>query len=231
MDPIRSNLVDYPLPCMKMPLVVYVPNSQKIINYDLILKPFTPLAWLSLGAALFIISILQIVPRETIPWWVDTWISHRIIVFSSWTLFILVNSYYAGTLTMFFATEAQLPFKDLANAMELYPSWRLLAHTSSEYSVKKYMARDEELESYIKKLRADSQQIFFDSYEQLFESLKQEGFFLYEAEVMNMEFYHKRYSGPILTSISTEAQDFTGLMLSKHSPLTKMISMGIILIF
>ena len=49
----------------------------------------------------------------------------KILTFTVWLFFTLVNSYYCGVLTMFFATANELPFKTMSDVLEAYPDWNL----------------------------------------------------------------------------------------------------------
>ena len=39
--------------------------------------------------------------------------------------FVLLHAYYRGALTMFFATELQIPFNSVEEVMKAYPDWKL----------------------------------------------------------------------------------------------------------
>ena len=44
---------------------------------------------------------------------------------SSWLFFVLLNAYYGGALTMFFTSEAPIPFNTIEDVMISYPTWKL----------------------------------------------------------------------------------------------------------
>ncbi len=60
----------------------------------------------------------------------------QVSVFSAWLLFVLVNAYYGGTLTSYFATSPSLPFQSLREALLKYPSWKLIMISGYEGKVK-----------------------------------------------------------------------------------------------
>ncbi len=43
-----------------------------------------------------------------------------------WVLFVVLQGYYAGALTMFVATPAIAPFVSLAQALQAYPEWNFV---------------------------------------------------------------------------------------------------------
>ena len=55
--------------------------------------------------------------------------------FSSWTFFVLLNAYYGGALTMFFTSEANIPFTSIDDVMEAYPTWKLKMRGGDDYSL------------------------------------------------------------------------------------------------
>lgn len=55
-----------------------------------------------------------------------------ILTFTWWLFFTLVNSYYCGVLTMFFATPNLVPFETITDVIEAYPNWKLMVRVGSE---------------------------------------------------------------------------------------------------
>ena len=49
---------------------------------------------------------------------------------SSWYFFVLLNAFYGGAMTMFFTTEAELPFTTEREVIRAHPDWNLLACNS-----------------------------------------------------------------------------------------------------
>ena len=47
--------------------------------------------------------------------------SVQISATSGWYFFVLLNAFYGGALTMFFASEAALPFDSIRGVMREYP--------------------------------------------------------------------------------------------------------------
>jgi hypothetical protein len=51
---------------------------------------------------------------------------------SSWSFFVLLNSYYGGALTMFFIRQMSIPFTNIYDVMAGYPNWKLKAADSND---------------------------------------------------------------------------------------------------
>lgn len=148
------------------------------------------------------------------------------MVLLTWTLFVLLNSYYAGTLTMFFATEANLPFKNLAGAIAKYPEWKMIAPRSSDRMYDRRRQADLDFNSYMEKMESESQPVFLDSMEEVYEGLKSPRNFWYGSEISLGLEQHKKLNGPDLTVVSVEDIYYAALAFPKYSPLTKVFSMG-----
>ena len=49
--------------------------------------------------------------------WAEHSLSLKVAIFTAWSFFVLINAYYGGALTMFFSTEASIPFNSIAEVM------------------------------------------------------------------------------------------------------------------
>ena len=45
---------------------------------------------------------------------------------SIWFLFVLINAFYGGALTMFFVAELKIPFNSLRDVLKIFPEWNLV---------------------------------------------------------------------------------------------------------
>ena len=52
--------------------------------------------------------------------------SNQISTFSFWFLFVLLNAFYGGALTMFFVAEISIPFNTMRDVVKIFPEWKLL---------------------------------------------------------------------------------------------------------
>ncbi len=51
---------------------------------------------------------------------------------AGWFFFTLINAYYSGALTMFFANEMTLPFTQMSDVIEAYPTYILMILAGNE---------------------------------------------------------------------------------------------------
>lgn len=66
-----------------------------------------------------------LVPYFIIHYFEDT-TSYKLATLSVWYFFVLLNAYYGGALTMFFTSEATIPFETVKDVMRAYPNWKLM---------------------------------------------------------------------------------------------------------
>ena len=53
----------------------------------------------------------------------DTLNGVKIMLLMLWLLYLLLNSYYGGVMTMFFSTTTPIPFETMGGAIRAYPEW------------------------------------------------------------------------------------------------------------
>ena len=58
--------------------------------------------------------------------------SRRILAFSIWTFFVVINAYYGGALTMFFTGTVTLNFETRRDVVQAYPDWNLIYKDGSQ---------------------------------------------------------------------------------------------------
>ena len=76
-----------------------------------------------------------------------TWNGLDIITFIGWLFFTLVNSYYCGVLTMFFATPISLPFDNIRGAIQAHPTWNLMFAEGYEGWIRIMAENDQDFKS------------------------------------------------------------------------------------
>ena len=52
--------------------------------------------------------------------------SNQISIISFWFLFVLLNSFYGGALTMFFVAEITIPFNTIRDVLKVFPEWKVV---------------------------------------------------------------------------------------------------------
>lgn len=97
------------------------------VDVTLFLRPFTPPSWLATMAVVAFLAAALLVPFRVFGNYLEEdSASERIAILSGWLLFILLNAYYGGALTMFFTAPSAAPFEDARQGMQLYPEWKMI---------------------------------------------------------------------------------------------------------
>ena len=104
-------------------VLAFTPQQSNIVDYAWFTKGFIWNAWTTLlfisGAILLPIFLAYKCGIN------DNMQGIKVLTFTMWLFFTLVNSYYCGVLTMFFATANELPFNTMNDVLLAYPDWNL----------------------------------------------------------------------------------------------------------
>ena len=129
----RQELFDF-VPFIKDGyLMAFVPKKSNT-DYDLFTRAFVLDSWSYLlvisGAILLIIHLTTTfcITYEDMNW-------IKILTFTWWLFFTLVDSYYCGVLTMFFTAPAPVLFETMRDVTLAYPDWKVMLLGGSEGGV------------------------------------------------------------------------------------------------
>ena len=97
----RDPILDF-VPVSKDKFILtYIPKPPEV-DYGLFIRPFRIEAWRAIFAVSFV-GLLSFALTQIIAKIYGIRISSRIVIFFGWSFFVLINAYYGGALTMFFA--------------------------------------------------------------------------------------------------------------------------------
>ena len=100
------------------------------IDWNLYFRPFTGFSWLCfIITVLIFFTYLKIIKSKFGP----TSLSYQWSEFVIWAAFVVViNGYYSGALTMFFASAPIVPFTTEKEGMRQYPKWKMVYPDGSD---------------------------------------------------------------------------------------------------
>ena len=127
----RDEILEFALPNHMTKLVLSYHSTTPELDYGLVIRPFTNNAWTCIGIILIMGLAFLFLPYFFIRSW-DNMSANTIIKLSLWFFFVLINAYYGGALTMFFANENDPPFKNLKEVLQAFPKWNLVFTTGLE---------------------------------------------------------------------------------------------------
>ena len=113
------------------------------LDFGLFLRPFQNECWYAISVILIIILVIIIGPYLLISYYEYTE-GAKCAAFWSWIFFVLINAFYGGALTMFFASEPTLPFSSIEDIMMAYPDWKLKMMNGNDvhFQYKALVAKD-----------------------------------------------------------------------------------------
>ena len=94
-------------------------------------RAFTNDAWVAIAFMSGVVALCMFITHFILPTTRDTE-SHKIMAFSIWTFFVVINAYYGGALTMFFTGTITADFETRRDVIQAYPDWNLIFKDGSE---------------------------------------------------------------------------------------------------
>ena len=120
----RRDILDFVTVYTERMILALTPRQPEV-DMGLFIRCFRDEAWY---ASLIVISM--VVVAVIIPFFFldnfDNSNSVQISATTGWYFFVLLNAFYGGALTMFFASEAALPFESIRGVMSEYPGKMIL---------------------------------------------------------------------------------------------------------
>ncbi len=95
------------------------------LDMTMFLRPFTVISWVFISLLIALLAAFFFLSEFLVSFDWKSLVSGKIFLLSVWMMFVLLNSYYGGALTMFLSTAPSLPFSNLEEATEQHPTWML----------------------------------------------------------------------------------------------------------
>ena len=115
----RSRNLDFAY-AVQQELVLIAIEQMPNVDFGLFIRPFSQRVWFSIVCILAVIATFLFSKLSD-----DFSHARHICTLTVMLLFVLLQSFFGGALTMFFASEHPVPFNDVRGAMKAYPDWRL----------------------------------------------------------------------------------------------------------
>ena len=115
----RLKVLDMPI-LVKEHYAMFLRSPAPKTDFGFFLRPFQSDLWI-FTLSLLILSMITVVGMQKCHKYTDV---IRCIQLSAWILFIVVNAYYGGALTMFFLSHSKVPFSNIQEALK-YSEWKV----------------------------------------------------------------------------------------------------------
>ena len=129
-DPERQPHMDF-VPIFFGPLVAALTPDPHQVDFAFLTRPFARRTWVGIALCVAVILLAVFVPCCALGRYEDT-DAYQATATVAWTFFTLINAYYSGALTMFFASEMDLEFSKLEDVLDAYPTWKLMVLSGNE---------------------------------------------------------------------------------------------------
>lgn len=226
----RFQWMDSTMSILDRPIQTVINRRVQPIDLTMFIRPFTSRSWMAIGITLLTVSIALLVPQMFIKSQYTNEISHRITIVSAWVLFILINAFYGGALTMFFTSSFRLPFESLIGGLQLFPEWKMLMISGLEFIFERKLTDSSSvINKYWEHLQTEEgKSLIVPDYNAAMERLQKPGYFLYGAEKSQLDKLQKEKAilSMDLYVVSTEDTLPAGLGLPKYSPWTSHFTAG-----
>ena len=154
----------------------------------------------------------------------ETTSGHKIMAFSIWTFFVIINAYYGGALTMFFTSTVTIPLETRRDVMRAYPDWNLIFKDGAEINFVTFVLQgDPDFIEYWTRDQADPTETRVGSIKEGLDRIakEQEVFFIDDGQLKGWlranPFHVQR-----LDIFGHELPTYDSLLFSHNSPLVPM---------
>ncbi|XP_059095533.1 uncharacterized protein LOC131890241 [Tigriopus californicus] len=222
----RSISTDFCIVMSDWQQFILVPQLPEV-DTTLFMRPFTNESWIAIGMTSLIIVICVVFPMSIRRLNEST--GYKIISTSGWYFFLLLNAFYGGALTMFFANEPSVPFSTAKEAIAEYPSWIIKVREGYELSILANVSPQKpEFQVLYDRLRSSPGQYLYPRYEDA----------IIEARTSQVVFHtfarpftaflkqYPQFKGNLKVFAKQRPQPL-GIIFPKNSPLVPIFKLGI----
>ena len=147
-------------------------------------------------------------------------------------LFVLLNAFYGGALTMFFTSAPTLPFGDLEAAVKAYPEWKYYTEKEDFLILSRYKTKNGQygLQDALERMKNEPENIFVSDMEELTDKLLHEpGTVSFVVIPRFLYFVRTRHPNRLdsMTLFGNPYRTLQGFLIRKDCPHTRMINEGI----
>ena len=128
--PERHPHLDF-VPIFFDPLVVALTPDPHKVDLAFLTRPFARRTWIGIVLSVAVILLAVFVPCFAVSRYENS-DAYQATATVAWTFFTLINAYYSGALTMFFASEMNMEFSSLEDVLDAYPTWKLMVLSGNE---------------------------------------------------------------------------------------------------
>ena len=159
----RSRVLSFSTNYREEKVLVLIPKVPNI-DFGIFTRPLTTSAW---GGIVGVI-LLTLLTSSFINYnGLEDAFDSRIWATSIWLFFVLLNSFYGGAMTMFFANDITLPFENTRDVIRAYPEWTLLMRKDTEPNYTPYVDnQDPDYVAFMDRVNSNPEAMTYDTMEE-----------------------------------------------------------------
>ena len=161
----RSRVLSFSPITTSETTLVFSPQMPDI-DFGLFARPLTASSWRGVVGVVLVIFLANIILYHRGS---EESLEQRILAISTGLFFVLLNSFYGGAMTMFFANDITLPFENIHGAIQAYPEWKLLMMQGMESF---YQGDDPDNIAFMERVNLHPKDMTFDTIENGIERLR-----------------------------------------------------------
>ncbi|XP_059095737.1 probable glutamate receptor [Tigriopus californicus] len=222
----RDRWVDFSIIGTDREQFCFYPQMPKI-DPTLFLRPFTNDSWIAIALTSIVLVICAAIPMCIR--YLNNSMGYKMISTSGWYFFVLLNAFYGGALTMFFANEPSFPFLSVQDVVDAYPSWSLKVQKGNEVFILANASPEKpEFQTLYDRLIDEPEKNLYSNYEDVLSEARssQTMFHVFLRHFTGFLRQHPQQQGNLRTFARGRRQD-VGIIFPKNSPLVPIFRLGI----
>ena len=154
---------------------------------------------------------------------------YRFLLFLVWGVFMIIEIYYEGALTMFFTTESHIPFNSMRDVIRAYPDWKLMMKAGTDIYFLPYVeSNDSDYIKFWNRVHDNPKESVYNSIEDVIEEYEKDSVVIHVSEAA-VDVYTKygRYDmANKLDVFYKGSSEYFNLIVSNNSPLGPILQHG-----
>ena len=197
------------------------------------IRPFTNNAWTVFFIIIIFLLFLTLSLRYMGNWNME-YIqfyqkASKLTIFLMWFIYMLIEIYYEGALTMFFTTKSKNPYEDIKDVINAYPDRKLMMQFGTDVYFLPYVeSGDEDYIKFWKRVEENPEDSVYKGFEDTVKKRRNDPVILHVSQSA-VDVYKKKSKGDSnddLEVFGKKSNEYFGLITTKNSPLGIILQRG-----
>ena len=229
----RDEMFDYINVITDKMVLAIMKKAIKRDALDVLIRPFQKSSWI----VAMIIFVTLAICGQGMPLLYKQNGSHfrniqkfrKTTIFLTWSLFMLIEIYYEGALTMFLTTEKGVSFKSIKDVMKAYPEWKLMMRSGFEvYYMHHVESGDEDYLTFWDRVEMKPKESVFHGVNQVLEDHRNDQVVIHEVQsAINVYKKNGKYDTEDTLQVFQKGHnEYFGMIVTENSPLGPILQYG-----